>query len=77
MENSGTNKYYFFDVKNTLKLFEYDEKIKLTDFEKYKIAIEIQRNRIIADAFGVTFSDATPKFLEMISIIFEKIEFNS
>lgn len=40
----------------------------LTDSEALKIAIELQRNEIIKEAFGVTSENKAPKFLEGIAI---------
>lgn len=45
----------------------------LTEFEAWRIVIEIERNEIIKDAFGVTSSNSTPKFLEDIAISLREI----
>lgn len=40
----------------------------LSDFEALQIAVKIQQNQVLADAFGVSDSNKHPTFLEAISI---------
>lgn len=40
----------------------------MTYFEACKVAVELQRNDIVKDAFGVTDSGKTPAFLEGVAI---------
>lgn len=40
----------------------------LSDFEVLQIAVKIQQNQILSEAFGVTDSNKYPKFLEAIAL---------
>ncbi|GEM_PF-3478954 len=52
------------EIANTI----LKQKWVLSDFEVLQIAVKIQQNQILTDAFGITESNKTPKFLEAISM---------
>jgi len=55
------------EVANTKDLLK-DKCSCLTEVEALQLAVQIQKNRILSDAFGVTNMDKVPAFLEAIAI---------
>jgi len=59
---------------------EYQEELKttfpkMTDYERLQIAVQLQKNRMYADAFVLT--EKSPSALEKIAMIFEEKQFHA
>ena len=55
------------DIANSLLVDGYFS--SLTEVEALKLAVQIQKNRILSDAYGVTNIHKAPAFLEAIAIM--------
>jgi hypothetical protein len=58
---------------NKKQVFELQEELKCSQFEAYKLLLDIERNSILREGFGVNLNNS-PSFLEAIAIAlgFEK-----
>lgn len=56
------------DILDTLEADDFAGKNKISQFELYQLAIQMQRNQILIAGFGVYQNDSKPSFLENLSI---------